>query len=641
MIGISVIITAYKTQNFIEDCVHSLRHQQTNFPFEIIIGIDACPDTLEVAKKLPDVSVYYNENNIGAYVMRNTLTKKAKFDNLVFFDSDDIAKDNLLQVMFDSLQKTDLVRCGFYNFKTFGNYNLCKVPAFGAFGIRKNVFLSLKGFQGWRFGADSEFIARCEQFDKTATLIGDGLFFRRVHRNSLTHNPETGMNSKARKELKAILVPKIKEKNLENPEILETTKIKSVVKGSDLAPIESKEIGIGITTFNRNSQLMTTLLRIKKHTPRGAKIVIVDDGSTIAEPQATFRFNKNQGSPIAKNKCLELLDDCEHIFLFDDDTYPISDNWFKPYIESPEPHLNYTFKYKFDEWENHNVFDNPNGCMMYFHKSVLNKVGGFDTGFIKYGYWHGSMSCRIYNAGLTSFPFMDVVNSKDLIYSLDQDGKINTATKNRGDFLARNKKRYFDKLGSSEYISYKMADFKVWYSNPYSTEKNFGKALNDFCELVPDNDWICLQDGDMMYLTPDWGVQIEAAIKKYGQNFSLIGCVTNRLSKHKPIQLVPGVDYDNHDMRYHYQKALELKEKHYAEVEDITDKKYIAGLFMLFPKRVWNKVKFKENINYFDHQFSTDVIKAGGRLGLMKGLYVYHLYRIWSDNPSKAREHLF
>lgn len=640
MEGISVLITAFKAESFIEDCVYSLMHQETSFPYEIIIGIDECPDTLEVAKNLPNISVYYNENNVGTFVMRNTLVKKAKFDNLVFFDSDDIAKDNLLQVMFDSLQQTDLARCNFYNFKSFGNYIRCTVPAFGVFGIRKNVFLSLNGFQCcWKFGSDSEFIARCEQFSKTDTLIEDGLFFRRVHPNSLTQNPETGMNSKARKELKTILIPKIKEKTLENPKKIETTKVKSIVKGSDLSPIESKEIGIGITTFNRNSQLMTTLLRIKKHTPRGVKIVIIDDGSTTEELQATFRFKKNQGSPIAKNKCLELLSDCDHIFLFDDDTYPIKEGWELLYINSGLNHLNYTFKYPFELVNGFRHLQNPNGCMMYLTREVLDKVGGFDTKFIKYGYWHGAFSNRVFNAGLIPHPFIDVPNSSEYIYCLDQNPKKHrTATANRGRYLVQNKKRYFQQINSSEFINYKTEkQIKVWYSNPFSVEKNIGKALNEFCELVPDGDWICLQDGDMMYLTPDWGKQIHDAIKLHGSKFGLIGCVTNRLGR--PIQRIGEMDND-HNILNHYQTAIQLSKEHYAVVDDVTKKKYIAGMFMLFPKEVWKRVKFAENNIAFDDQFSQDVRRKGYKLGLMKGLYVYHAYRIWSDNPSKDRQHL-
>lgn len=80
-------------------------------------------------------------------------------------------------------------------------------------------------------------------------------------------------------------------------------------------------------------------------------------------------------------------------------------------------------------------------------------------------------------------------------------------------------------------------------------------------------------------------------------------------------------------------KCLEL-------LEDITEKKYIAGLFMLFPKSVWKLCKFPENNIAFDDVFSKLVVSKGYKLGLIKGLYVYHQYRIWSDTPTKERKHL-
>lgn len=179
---------------------------------------------------------------------------------------------------------------------------------------------------------------------------------------------------------------------------------------------------------------------------------------------------------------------------------------------------------------------------------------------------------------------------------------------------------------------------QIIYSNPYSTEKNIGKALNEFCELVPENAWICLQDGDIMYLTPDWGRQIAEVIERHGNDFDLFGCVTNRLGR--TIQRAPEVDYNNHDIKYHYEIAVKLRDANYCEVKDITSTRYIAGMFMLFRKSLWNRIKFQENTPFFDDHFSHSVIQQGGRLGLMTGLYIYHLYRIWSDTPSKDRTHL-
>lgn len=180
---------------------------------------------------------------------------------------------------------------------------------------------------------------------------------------------------------------------------------------------------------------------------------------------------------------------------------------------------------------------------------------------------------------------------------------------------------------------------KVYYILYYSTEKNFGKAINDHVAQVGNNDdFICIIDGDSMFLTPDWGVQIEQVINTYGKKFSLIGCMTNRLGR--KIQIAPGVDYDNHDTKYHYGKAVEFARDNFGIVEDISKKRYIAGLFMLFPKSVWNKHKFKENTPSFDDEFSKSVRRGGGKLGLMKGLYCQHWYRGWSDEPKTDRGHL-
>src|SRR5690606_11244947 len=78
-------------------------------------------------------------------------------------------------------------------------------------------------------------------------------------------------------------------------------------------------IGIGITTRNRPEALKTTLENVRKHFPPGARLVVVDDASEKPVPEADFRFPRNVGIARAKNKCLKMLQDCEHLFLLDDD----------------------------------------------------------------------------------------------------------------------------------------------------------------------------------------------------------------------------------------------------------------------------------------------------------------------------------
>lgn len=171
---------------------------------------------------------------------------------------------------------------------------------------------------------------------------------------------------------------------------------------------------------------------------------------------------------------------------------------------------------------------------------------------------------------------------------------------------------------------------KIHYISAYSTEKNFGKAVNDACALIPDTDYICLRDGDSMFLTSSWGKQIEDVIKLHGHKYQLIACLTNRLGR--PIQRYKGEFSTNMDIMHHYAIAEQLEREHWAEVEDITAKRRVAGMFMLFPKTLWNTVKFKENTAQFDDIFSTEVVRRGKKLGLMKGLYCFHFYRA-NKNP--------
>lgn len=193
-------------------------------------------------------------------------------------------------------------------------------------------------------------------------------------------------------------------------------------------------IGIGITTRNRPGQASEIVRRIRDLTPSAA-IVVVDDASD--EPvhiygATVYRFDENVGIARAKNKCLEVLDDCEHIFLFDDDAYPIVEDWWKPYVESPEPHLMYVFEdlagprklrdiKRLYADSQHEAWSGPRGVMLYIHApTVLPVVGGLDPIFGKWGYEHGDWSNRIFNAGLTSWRYGDVAGSDALIHSMDQ-----------------------------------------------------------------------------------------------------------------------------------------------------------------------------------------------------------------------------
>lgn len=229
-------------------------------------------------------------------------------------------------------------------------------------------------------------------------------------------------------------------------------------------------IGVAVTTRNRPRSLQRTLDALAAFKPPDALTVVVDDAGTQRVERATYRFESNVGIARAKNKCLELLDGCEHIFLFDDDCRPIKDGWWEPYIESPLPHLMYVFKasvspllndqrHVVGEADGAIAWNLPRGCLLYLHRSALDAVGGMDPAYGKWGYEHADLSNRIHAAGLTPFPYMDVPGSDRLIHSEDEHGEVASSVpaEIRRRLARENLPRFLRSRQSSQFIDYREA----------------------------------------------------------------------------------------------------------------------------------------------------------------------------------------
>ena len=191
------------------------------------------------------------------------------------------------------------------------------------------------------------------------------------------------------------------------------------------------KIALAITTHNRYEVFKKSYSMWKKFLPKGAKLIVVDDGSDIPVPEASFRFAKPRGIAVAKNKCFELMGDADFYFLIDDDVYALHKDWYKPYINSGMNHLCLGFDRfsngrpnghvlvktddSFDYWQE------PCGLMMMFTPICLEKAGGMDPKFGRWSAEHQQLSQRIHNLGLTPYPFMDVKDGIKNFYSYDQD----------------------------------------------------------------------------------------------------------------------------------------------------------------------------------------------------------------------------
>lgn len=173
---------------------------------------------------------------------------------------------------------------------------------------------------------------------------------------------------------------------------------------------------------------------------------------------------------------------------------------------------------------------------------------------------------------------------------------------------------------------------KIHYISPFRSDKNIGKANNDEISLYNNDDWVCLTDADAMPMLPDFGKQIEDIVMAHGDQFGLIGCMTNRLGGLH--QCYNGKFSDDMDMRNHYKIALELRETNGNEVVETTG---VAGLFMLFKVDTWRRAGgFVEKDFKADTYFNKAVKKIGLKIGLATGLYFFHGYRIWQSDHKKA-----
>ena len=227
----SIIIPAYKAKDFIVDCIESIISQSIDIEIEILIGIDSCQETLDYIKSNESIfkmcKILFFEENSGPYLIRNTLANISKYENILFFDADDIMCDGLISRAVEYLFKYESVRWMFENFyEDINKREINKYHAHGVFAINRNVFLKINGFLPWRIGADSEFLERYKINNFNIFHDNNICFYRRQHDNNQTRNKTTGTGSPARVEVQKKLSEMRKDKMFPNPEILNIKKFK-------------------------------------------------------------------------------------------------------------------------------------------------------------------------------------------------------------------------------------------------------------------------------------------------------------------------------------------------------------------------------------------------------------------------------
>ncbi len=168
---------------------------------------------------------------------------------------------------------------------------------------------------------------------------------------------------------------------------------------------------------------------------------------------------------------------------------------------------------------------------------------------------------------------------------------------------------------------------------PYSLEKNLGKAYNEAMSAIPDDDWMCFIDYDVMLLTPDAISIIHNYIQLFPQA-GLLTCFTNRIHSSSK-QLLKGEIDDNDSMTWHLRQAAKQKD-HLYQVTKLY--KNISGFLMCISKNTWRQIPFIDNGECLgvDTDYWRKLRDAGRPMYRMDGLYVFHTYRLLNGVQDKA-----
>lgn len=331
-------------------------------------------------------------------------------------------------------------------------------------------------------------------------------------------------------------------------------------------------VGIGITTLNRQACLDETLRAIAKFTPDNFPVVVVDDGST--EPALSYdldgramgwvRHETPRGIPAAKNACIEKLMalGVDHLFLFDDDTRPAGEDWWIPYVESKEPHLQYNWTH----------FAGPGskpvpkmlvlyqdskliaygwsmGCMLYVTADVVRRVGGMYPGFGKGMEEHAEWSQRIHNSGFTSFVHQGIPHELPAIYAGDEHGDVKRSFEwsDRSKLLERNELLRKSRITSTEYVEYRaLRDVVITsYFTSQPDPQRGGKQWTDDCVpiLAPLITSLDERDGYNLVLLHDVGDACPTGIESSCVDTPLVAYRQRWLSQWQWLRDHPEVRY--------------------------------------------------------------------------------------------------
>lgn len=200
---IAVIVAAYRArQEWLAACLASIQASAAGCPdvdLDIRIGVDGCAETAAALDAM-GLAYHWSAENVGPYVLRNSLLQLAPADAYVIFDADDVMLPGYMSAIVRKLKGYALV--GPSRQECDEALSPVKVASYrhGVCAFRHAVLERLGGYKAERVSADVDFIARARTALIHPHITTEACYLRRRHDSSLTKASDTGFGSPLREQ---------------------------------------------------------------------------------------------------------------------------------------------------------------------------------------------------------------------------------------------------------------------------------------------------------------------------------------------------------------------------------------------------------------------------------------------------------
>jgi hypothetical protein len=201
-ISTAIVITAWKSENFIKDTLDSINNN-SKLPDLVIIGIDGCEETknklLFIVKNYNfkfKYAIYFSKENVGTFTIRNHLINivfnKYKCNTIIHIDSDDLIHPEYIYAFQKcAIDNPNCIICPefFINFtdKTLEKHSIENYEV-GDNGYSKDIWDIVGYYLPIRGYADREWFCRAYKLGITAIKNKSMVYYRRIHANQITAN---------------------------------------------------------------------------------------------------------------------------------------------------------------------------------------------------------------------------------------------------------------------------------------------------------------------------------------------------------------------------------------------------------------------------------------------------------------------